>query len=268
MVMIDNPLLIFIVLIIVSIILAAVGSYLKSPKYKGRKGEERAHRILTNLPDGYTILDDVILTTNKGTTQIDHIVVSKYGAFVIEVKNYRGDIYGNDNREDWTQLIVTPVTYSRSIKTYTYVTKNKFYNPVKQAVGHAYAVQKQLTEWPHLKVIPIVVFVGKAVLKNVQTTSHVVYEQDLLDTIRSYTTIYLTDEDVQKVIERLSLRNSRELITNKMHVANVYKKKHEKEQLISSGVCPQCGGKLVERHGKYGSFYGCSNYPNCKYTNY
>ena len=88
MVMIDNPLLIFIVLIIVSIILAAVGSYLKSPKYKGRKGEERAHRILTNLPDGYTILDDVILTTNKGTTQIDHIVVSKYGAFVIEVKNY------------------------------------------------------------------------------------------------------------------------------------------------------------------------------------
>ena len=109
--MLDNPLLIFIILIIVSVILAAIGSYLKSPKYKGRKGEERAHKILMTLPDGYTILDDVILATNRGSTQIDHIVVSKYGVFVIEVKNYRGDIYGNDNREEWTQLIVTPVTF-------------------------------------------------------------------------------------------------------------------------------------------------------------
>ena len=266
--MLDNPLLIFIILIIVSVILAAIGSYLKSPKYKGRKGEERAHKILMTLSDGYTILDDVILATNRGSTQIDHIVVSKYGVFVIEVKNYRGDIYGNDNREEWTQLIVTPVTYSSSSKTYTYVTKNKFYNPVKQAVGHAYAVQKQLTEWSHLIVVPIVVFVGEAVLKNVQTTYHVVYEKELLDTIRTYTTIYLKDEEVQRVVERLSLRNSRELITERMHVANVNKTKREKEQLISSGICPQCGGTLVERHGKYGRFYGCSNYPNCKYTNY
>jgi ssDNA-binding Zn-finger/Zn-ribbon topoisomerase 1 len=31
-------------------------------------------------------------------------------------------------------------------------------------------------------------------------------------------------------------------------------------------VCPQCGGHLIEREGKYGSFFGCSNYPKCKYT--
>lgn len=30
--------------------------------------------------------------------------------------------------------------------------------------------------------------------------------------------------------------------------------------------CPQCSGKLIERHGKYGRFIGCSNYPNCKFT--
>ncbi len=30
--------------------------------------------------------------------------------------------------------------------------------------------------------------------------------------------------------------------------------------------CPLCEGKLVERKGKFGSFYGCSNYPKCKYT--
>lgn len=31
-------------------------------------------------------------------------------------------------------------------------------------------------------------------------------------------------------------------------------------------VCPKCGGTLIERNGKYGRFYGCSNYPKCKYT--
>jgi len=31
-------------------------------------------------------------------------------------------------------------------------------------------------------------------------------------------------------------------------------------------TCPKCGGRLEERVGKYGKFYGCSNYPKCKYT--
>ena len=38
------------------------------------------------------------------------------------------------------------------------------------------------------------------------------------------------------------------------------------EDKIYEGICPQCGGKLVERNGRYGTFYGCSNYPNCKFT--
>jgi len=32
-------------------------------------------------------------------------------------------------------------------------------------------------------------------------------------------------------------------------------------------VCPRCDGKLVLRHGRGGkAFYGCSNYPKCKFT--
>lgn len=30
--------------------------------------------------------------------------------------------------------------------------------------------------------------------------------------------------------------------------------------------CPLCGSELVKRHGKYGEFYGCSNFPDCRYT--
>ena len=50
-----------------------------------------------------------MLATKSGTTQIDHVVVSKYGLFTIETKNYRGKIYGDDARDKWTQVIVTNV---------------------------------------------------------------------------------------------------------------------------------------------------------------
>lgn len=37
-------------------------------------------------------------------------------------------------------------------------------------------------------------------------------------------------------------------------------------QLSSLGKCPKCGGNLIERKGKFGKFYGCSNYPKCHFT--
>jgi restriction system protein len=38
------------------------------------------------------------------------------------------------------------------------------------------------------------------------------------------------------------------------------------ESDTDSLTCPECGGKLVERKGRRGRFYGCSNYPKCRYT--
>lgn len=41
----------------------------------------------------------------------------------------------------------------------------------------------------------------------------------------------------------------------------------EKEtQLLANGRCPNCGCKLVERKSKFGDFWGCSNYPHCRFT--
>ena len=42
--------------------------------------------------------------------------------------------------------------------------------------------------------------------------------------------------------------------------------KYVKKQKEKSGMCPKCAGALVLRKGKYGKFYGCSNYPKCRYT--
>ena len=34
----------------------------------------------------------------------------------------------------------------------------------------------------------------------------------------------------------------------------------------SAGVCPKCGNIMVKRKGKFGEFFGCMSYPDCKYT--
>ena len=257
----------FIIAAIFIVVITVYGIAINTPTFKGREGENKVHNILMQLPDEYFVFKDVILETKKGTTQIDHIVVSKYGVFAIETKNYRGEIYGDDNRKYWTQIIVTDVTYRRKwYKTYTYVKKSRLYNPVKQSLAHAYAIRNYLKEWKYLPVVPVVVFCGEAVLSNVESSIPVIYDNNLLDLIRSYTTTYLSDADLQNVVTRLDVNNMREVVNDITHVQNLRAAVREENNKVASGICPKCGGTLVLRNGKYGNFYGCSNYPKCKYT--
>ena len=92
-------------------------------KVKGIIGEKKVSVVLATLPNSdYIILNDVMLPTEKGSTQIDHIVVSLYGIFVIETKNYKGWITGSSYAEQWTKNM--------------YGKKYKFYNPIRQNYGH------------------------------------------------------------------------------------------------------------------------------------
>lgn len=60
-----------------------------TPAAKGKRGEMTVFRLLKKLPDEYHLFNDVLLKTKNGrTVQIDHVVVSPYGMFVIETKNY------------------------------------------------------------------------------------------------------------------------------------------------------------------------------------
>ena len=64
------------------------------------------------------------------------------------------------------------------------------------------------------------------------------------------------DEIYNKLIE------SSVEITNREHVQNIRQTQIE----LRNGICPRCGGQMVERNGKYGRFYGCSNYPKCRFV--
>lgn len=242
-------------------------AWYKSPKQKGRRGEKHVFQELCKLPEGYHILNDCILTTDRGTTQIDHLVVSRCGVFVIETKNYRGEIYGDDDRQEWKQIIVTKVRYNKKWwKVYTYVTKNEFYNPVRQARGHAAEIRKNLADLINVPIVPIVVFTGRANISNVKTNNVVVYDYELVSTICRYNVPVISEQQVLAIKERINERNVRAVVDDRTHIHNVKNVAKQVNNTIRAGICPRCGGRLIEKKGKYGRFCGCSNYPRCKFT--
>jgi hypothetical protein len=53
----------------------------------------------------YHLLNSITLPVFDGTTQIDHILVSTFGVFVIETKNYSGWIFGQERSKKWRQVV-------------------------------------------------------------------------------------------------------------------------------------------------------------------
>ena len=75
--------------------------------------------------DIYRDFNNVTINANNGTTQIDQIIVSKFGIFVIEVKNLKGWIFGDEKTAKWTQVL--------------YGKKYQFQNPLRQNFRHTKA---------------------------------------------------------------------------------------------------------------------------------
>ena len=217
---------------------------------RGDYGEMRVSHILSHLPEEYRIFNDVYLVSNGHSSQIDHVVISKYGIFVIETKNYSGAVYGSENAEHWTQ--------------YLQGEGYEFLNPIWQNHSHELAIQNTL-HVSRSSIIPIVVFLGSVDL-HCKTTSAVLYTGQLLDYILSHRTIAFTSDGVERLAKRLSEVIIVDPNRRRNHIINVRQNKAKRDTEIANHRCPQCGGILVERQGKYGRFLGCSNYPRCKFT--
>ncbi|WP_172372338.1 nuclease-related domain-containing protein [Sporosarcina jiandibaonis] len=120
---------------------------------KGVIGEGVSRLFFLGLDTNeYKVLHNITLQNTQGkTTQIDHVIVSIYGIFVVETKNYQGWIYGNEIDRQWTQVI--------------YKKRQQFYNPIKQNQGHIKALKGMLPEYKNIPFISIINFAPKATLK-------------------------------------------------------------------------------------------------------
>ena len=107
---------------------------------------------------------------------------------------------------------------------------------------------------------------GTADIKMDIKESHVVYWSQLRRCIRRYNKERHTWKEVKAICNRIyevKLKPSRR--TQRRHMTGVRSAQIHRERAIKEGRCPRCGGILVERDGQFGRFYGCSNYPRCRF---
>ena len=238
------------ILFIVAFCFVAIYLRFNQAKIRGKYGETRVASILSSLPECYYSFNDVYLKQDDMFVQIDHVVISVYGIFVIETKNYTGWIYGTDTSERWTKNM--------------YGTKYYFQNPLRQNYSHVKTLQRMFGLSID-KFVPVVVFLRGATLK-CDTQGMVIYSSQLKHFIRSHAAQILSVSDVERLVKALSLLNIVDKKVRKAHIENVHQRLYREKCFIHNGVCPRCGGRLVERQGHYGSFLSCSNYPRCKFT--
>ena len=100
---------------------------------KGKVGEHLVKSILNTLGDEYLVLNDLLIRTSSNkTSQIDHMIISPYGIFVIETKYYRGLICGNKEEEQWSQYL------NHGSQKYN------FFNPIMQNESHIKVVKNMI----------------------------------------------------------------------------------------------------------------------------
>lgn len=224
-------------------------TYEATPEEKGNYGEQLVAKKLgkTVVGEGY-VINDILFCDAKGNScQIDHVYINRYGIWVIETKNYGGYIYGEQNSREWVQVL----NYG--------ATKNKFYNPVKQNATHIY----RLSVYLGVKDVfhNVVCFSNSADLSCVRADN--IYRMREIDKIKNLATdITLSDFQMATYYGKLEKLKERNDIGLNEHIQNI----RNNSRNVENGICPRCGGSLVLRKGKNGEFFGCSNYPRCKFT--
>ncbi|WP_367401402.1 nuclease-related domain-containing protein [Solimonas sp. SE-A11] len=154
------------------------------------RGEALLSRVaLTNFgPPDYHLMNHVTLQMNDGTTQVDHILVSRFGVFVIEVKDYKGWIFANASQANWTQVI--------------FKWKFRFQNPIFQNFRHVRAVQDLLEFLPPGAIKSVVVFTGEAEFMT-EVPQGVFSIPGLIDYLRGQTVEVMSVNRVQFCVGRL-----------------------------------------------------------------
>lgn len=220
---------------------------------KGQFGEYSTEFALTNrnLSGNFFVYKNIYIPYMGKTTEIDLLMLHERGIFVFESKNYSGWIFGSADQQYWTQML-----QNRE--------KHQFYNPIKQNRSHIKALAEYLN-LPQKIFSSYIVFSERCSLKKVPLPTEnivVLRRPEMLRYLRND----LNDRKICYSSERLNQLSAMIQVCTDLtetekqqHVQNIRERLH-------GTTCPFCGQQLVLRHGHYGDFWGCSTYPNCKFT--
>lgn len=229
------------------------------------------------------------MPSGEGTTQIDHVIVSRYSVFVVETKNMSGWIFGTERDAQWTQ----------KFRKSSY----RFRNPLRQNYKHTETLA-ELLSLPRQAIKSVIVFVGGAQLKK-EVPANVTITGGYIRFIQSHKEEILSEDEVQRVLDMIaSSRLAPSLRTHQQHVEHVQDLVTAKtlardttlvkpnsqptstasspasqsvaatladttENVQDAPACPNCGIAMVLRAARKGQaagerFWGCPRFPKCR----
>lgn len=184
------------------------------PKIKGKVGEFAVQlHVKLYLKENYILLNDCTLPDHdKATTQIDHILLSPYGIFVIETKNYKGWIFGSEHQKVWTQKL-----FKQSFK---------FQNIIHQNYKHVKVLENVLEGViDPMYIHSLVVFMPDCEFKT-QMPKNVFKGASWTDHIKEYKEEVIPPMKLKRIqlrIEKEALEKSWQ--TNHTHISNLRNKR-------------------------------------------
>ena len=185
------------------------------PYIKGKVGEIAvAAHVKLYLKEHYILLNDLTLPDAEGgTTQIDHILLSPFGIFVIETKNYKGWIFGGERQKQWTQKI-----YQKSFK---------FQNPIHQNYKHMKVLERILSDIVDVESLhSVIVFMPEAEFKTTMP-NNIFRGAGWTDYVKTFQQPVISEMK----LKRIQLRLEKEILekswkTNRQHVEHL-KQRHD-----------------------------------------
>ena len=230
----------------------------------GSFGEHLTKVFAKTFTDALVLHDILIDGDENGTSQIDLIMIGVKGIYVVEVKSFAENavIYGDGKKSKW----------------YYYLGGKKYdiYSPLKQNAKHIEYLQSFLCNFGNIPYFNVVTMMCKDYkINNINPDPDNITSVVCTSLPAMMRGIYkiadnkpdvLDESTKQKIYDYISQNQYQGKEKRLEHKEKVKSIKREQEEIANQNLCPYCKAPLILRKGKYGDFYGCSNYPKCRYT--
>lgn len=230
---------------------------------KGDFGEQLAKYYSKAMTNGLVLHDVLIDGAEDMTSQIDLLLIGRTGIYVVEVKSYTDAyIYGDGKKSRWS--------YYLGGKKYD------IYSPLMQNKKHIAYLKEFLKEFGDIPCFSVLLIICKdfkvsninedpACITTMVCSSLPMMSRGIQIIAKDKPEV-LSDVQKQEIYDYISTKQysgKKARVEHKEKVKEINKKR---EESIQHNICPYCKAELVLRKGKYGEFYGCANYPKCKFT--
>lgn len=228
---------------------------------KGGLGENLV-KFYTKFTTDALVLHDVLIHGENGyTSQIDLLIIGCRGIYVVEVKTYdEAKIYGNGKNSKWYY--------------YKHNKKYEIYSPLKQNKKHIEYLKKLLNGFGDIPCFSILTIICEDFkITNINQSNNI--DTVICNSLPAMNkALRFFAENKPEVFDKAKKQEIFEFIKNNQlngkqaryeHKENVKEYKNKLDEMERQKICPYCKIPLVLRKGKYGEFYGCANYPKCRF---